>query len=217
MLFLEDARYLGSICMLTLSLSGIVLVWLNSLSKRSASRKDVAMTKLLWKFDLTSREDLFLQEQRVAFYKIVCAGIMVNSVILAILLKLVSVHASLKACGVFFITWFGCLLFFWRLYVDSVPLRENNKEIVSKLCHEEKSERLRVTIVTGFLGSGKTTLIKRILNNTIGMKILVIENEIGSEGVDHDLLLQSTEKENIILLNNGCICCTGRVSFNALN
>jgi G3E family GTPase len=55
-------------------------------------------------------------------------------------------------------------------------------------------------------------LIKNILNNTIGLKILVIENEIGSEGIDHDLLLQGKGKEDIVLLDNGCVCCTGLLS-----
>ena len=59
-----------------------------------------------------------------------------------------------------------------------------------------------------YSGSGKTTLVQNILNNTIGLRILVIENEIGEEGIDHDLLLQN-QREDIILMSNGCICCTG--------
>ena len=50
-------------------------------------------------------------------------------------------------------------------------------------------KRMPVTIVTGFLGAGKTTLIKNILQNTQGMRVLVIENEIGNESIDHELLL----------------------------
>ena len=57
-------------------------------------------------------------------------------------------------------------------------------------------------------GSGKTTLVQNILKNTVGLRILVIENEIGEEGIDHELLLQNP-KEDIVLMNNGCICCTG--------
>ena len=66
-----------------------------------------------------------------------------------------------------------------------------------------------VTILTGFLGSGKTTLLNRILKEDHGMKIAVIENEFGEEGVDNDLLTQES-KEQIVEMNNGCICCTVR-------
>jgi hypothetical protein len=58
-------------------------------------------------------------------------------------------------------------------------------------------------------GCGKTTLINHILHNKKGFKILVIENEIGEVGVDNDLLL-TEDKEEIILMNNGCICCSVR-------
>lgn len=66
-----------------------------------------------------------------------------------------------------------------------------------------------VTILTGFLGSGKTTLLNRILRENHGLKIAVIENEFGEEGVDNDLLMQD-EQENIVEMNNGCLCCTVR-------
>jgi G3E family GTPase len=68
---------------------------------------------------------------------------------------------------------------------------------------------LPVTILTGFLGSGKTTLLKRILSEPHGLRIAVIENEFGAEGVDNELLVQSQE-EQIVEMNNGCICCTVR-------
>ena len=66
-----------------------------------------------------------------------------------------------------------------------------------------------VTILTGFLGSGKTTLLNRILQEQHGHRIAVIENEFGEEGVDNDLLLQERD-EQIVEMNNGCICCTVR-------
>jgi G3E family GTPase len=66
-----------------------------------------------------------------------------------------------------------------------------------------------VTILTGFLGAGKTTLLNRILKENHGEKIAVIENEFGQEGVDNALLTQSSE-EQIVEMNNGCICCTVR-------
>jgi G3E family GTPase len=66
-----------------------------------------------------------------------------------------------------------------------------------------------VTILTGFLGAGKTTLLNRILKEPHGHRIAVIENEFGEEGVDNDLLLQERD-EQIVEMNNGCICCTVR-------
>ncbi|MBT9493852.1 MAG: GTP-binding protein [Paucibacter sp.] len=66
-----------------------------------------------------------------------------------------------------------------------------------------------VTILTGFLGSGKTTLLKRILTEAHGQKIAVIENEFGEEDIDTEILVADTE-EQIIQMNNGCVCCTIR-------
>lgn len=64
------------------------------------------------------------------------------------------------------------------------------------------------TILTGFLGAGKTTLLNRILSEHHGQRIAVIENEFGETGVDGDLLIQG--EEQIVEMNNGCICCTVR-------
>ncbi|WP_153111310.1 CobW family GTP-binding protein [Propionivibrio limicola] len=65
-----------------------------------------------------------------------------------------------------------------------------------------------VTIVTGFLGCGKTTLLNYILTERHGEKIAVIENEFGEVGIDNELLLSGDEQ--IVEMNNGCICCTVR-------
>lgn len=65
------------------------------------------------------------------------------------------------------------------------------------------------TILTGFLGSGKTTLLKRVLTESHGQKIAVIENEFGEENIDNDILVADTN-EQIIQMSNGCVCCTIR-------
>ena len=65
-----------------------------------------------------------------------------------------------------------------------------------------------VTILTGFLGAGKTTLLNRILKEDHGKRIAVIENEFGEVGVDSEIIEQSDEQ--IVEMNNGCICCTVR-------
>jgi G3E family GTPase len=73
----------------------------------------------------------------------------------------------------------------------------------------ERPMQTPVTILTGFLGSGKTTLLNRILKEQHGHRIAVIENEFGEAGIDNELLVQD-EGEQIVEMNNGCICCTVR-------
>lgn len=69
-------------------------------------------------------------------------------------------------------------------------------------------ERVPVTVVTGFLGSGKTTLVNRILTGDHGLRIAIIENEYGEVGIDDALVIDTDEE--IFEMNNGCICCTVR-------
>ncbi len=63
-----------------------------------------------------------------------------------------------------------------------------------------------VTIISGFLGSGKTTLLNHILKNQVGIKTAVLVNEFGEIGIDNDLIIEGSE--DMIELNNGCICCS---------
>ena len=70
------------------------------------------------------------------------------------------------------------------------------------------------TILTGFLGSGKTTLLKRVLSEAHGQKIAVIENEFGEENIDNEILVADSN-EQVIQMNNGCICCTIREDLRA--
>ena len=74
---------------------------------------------------------------------------------------------------------------------------------------EEQQPDIPVTILTGFLGAGKTTLLNRILSENHNYKIAIVENEFGKENIDTDLLVQ-TDREQIVNMNNGCVCCTIR-------
>lgn len=69
-----------------------------------------------------------------------------------------------------------------------------------------------VTVITGFLGSGKTTLVRHLMANPQGLRLAVIVNEFGTMGVDGDILKGCADAacpaENIVELSNGCICCT---------
>ncbi len=73
------------------------------------------------------------------------------------------------------------------------------------------SKKIPITILTGFLWSGKTTLLNHIIRQAHGRKIAVVENEFGSLGIDADLIEKSAEE--IIEISNGCICCTVRKDF----
>lgn len=72
--------------------------------------------------------------------------------------------------------------------------------------------KIPATIVTGFLGAGKTTLIRHMLNNADGKRIALIINEFGDLGVDGDILKgcgdETCTEDDVVELSNGCICCT---------
>ncbi|MEL6530661.1 MAG: GTP-binding protein [Pseudomonadota bacterium] len=65
-----------------------------------------------------------------------------------------------------------------------------------------------VTLLTGFLGSGKTTLLNRLINAPEMSKALVIINEFGTIGLDHDLVAHSNEDDTVVEMASGCLCCT---------
>ena len=72
--------------------------------------------------------------------------------------------------------------------------------------------KIPVTVVTGFLGAGKTTMIRHLLEGSHGRRLALIINEFGDVGVDGDILrscgIESCPEENIVELANGCLCCT---------
>jgi G3E family GTPase len=71
--------------------------------------------------------------------------------------------------------------------------------------------KIPVTLVTGFLGSGKTTLIGKLVQHPDMNRVAVVINEVGEIGIDHDLVTMTSE--NITLLANGCICCSVRTDM----
>ncbi len=72
--------------------------------------------------------------------------------------------------------------------------------------------KIPVTVITGFLGSGKTTLIRHLMANAGGRRLAVLVNEFGTVGVDGEILKGCADEncpaDNIVELANGCICCT---------
>jgi G3E family GTPase len=71
--------------------------------------------------------------------------------------------------------------------------------------------RLPATVITGFLGSGKTTLVKHILTNQQGVRTAVIVNELGEIGIDGELIVSADD--DMVELANGCICCSSNNDF----
>jgi G3E family GTPase len=69
-------------------------------------------------------------------------------------------------------------------------------------------ERIPLTLITGYLGAGKTTLVNALLHDASAGRIAVVVNEFGEVGLDHDLIVETTEET--VLLSSGCMCCTVR-------
>ena len=73
-------------------------------------------------------------------------------------------------------------------------------------------KQIPVLLLTGYLGSGKTTLVNKILANKKGIKFAVIVNDIGEVNIDADLIQQggvvNKKDDSLVALQNGCICCT---------
>ena len=79
------------------------------------------------------------------------------------------------------------------------------------------SKIIPITVLTGYLGAGKTTLINHVLNNQEGYKVAVIVNDIGEVNIDAELIQKGgvvkEEDSNLVPLSNGCICCTLKVDL----
>ncbi len=88
------------------------------------------------------------------------------------------------------------------------------------MINEKTMYKIPVTVITGFLGAGKTTLVRNLLQNNQGRRIAVLVNEFGEIGIDGDLLRScqvcdepEDSNSNIIELTNGCLCCTVQEEF----
>ena len=92
----------------------------------------------------------------------------------------------------------------WKLII--LYLCESNIEFYMRV------KEIPILLLTGYLGSGKTTLVNHILSNKRGIKFAVIVNDIGEVNIDADLIqrggIVGKKDESLVALQNGCICCT---------
>jgi len=127
-------------------------------------------------------------ESRWAWRKLLFAGAMIAFVVMSIAVKVLMVLTALKIGMAIYVAWIAFLNIYWYCIIastsnskastiekstksDNDTAATNNKTWQQKTKNKDQSSdnRLPITIVTGFLGSGKTTLVKNILSNTIGM------------------------------------------------
>jgi len=108
-------------------------------------------------------------------------------------------------------TEYGCAL---TLAPDSEEIKAKKAKLASAsgVGQDAADKKVPVSVLTGFLGSGNTTLLNKILHHHHGKRIAVIENEFGEVGIDDSLVKAGSlaSEENIVEMNNGCICCTVR-------
>eukprot|EP01033_Poteriospumella_lacustris_P003134 gene3134-2307_t len=230
-----NPRGVFSASTLLLAFAGIGIVILNAWTNSNTAIRKLKLAQSIWKFEPTASALAVLRQQQAGWYKLLLAGLMIAALAVSVLVRFFPPTPAIAAGCTLWLLWSAYLWYYWYSFVIATDKAKANATAAtaatattatsppaagepqpttwSKRVKDEKQaedKRLPVTIVTGFLGSGKTTLVKRILHNTVGMKVLVIENEIGSEGIDHELLMQHTAKEEIVLMNNGCICCNVR-------
>lgn len=208
----SDVIFYLSVLVFGVCLLGVI--WIDKRSPIQRIKAAETISRGLWGVSSPlnkSDHDLF---NTYSWRKLLLSGVMCASLVSFCTIRRIAVRISLGiSLGMLFL-WVIFLYVFWYnvLSARAQPLPRDDAaprqaEVIPR---DNEDARLPVTVVTGFLGSGKTTLVKNLLHNTDGMRILVIENEIGESGIDHDLLLQQTNAEDIILMNNGCVCCTVR-------
>jgi hypothetical protein len=197
---IED--YITNVSIVLLALCGLTIILIDHETKAKQKRLAAALTEGFWKF--TPRQVDNENQRKLKWMKLFLAGIMIACTVVSLTVQYIKAKGAIIMAISILVMWITFLstVFDSKIKDEKKTERRNhnnkenslgwNKRSKQMNVNEDSDNRLPVTIVTGFLGSGKTTLVKKVLDNTVGIKVLVIENEIGAEGIDHELLLQET-------------------------
>ena len=115
------------------------------------------------------------------------------------------------------------LLLAWLQRLRVQRIQRKSLELCGEVAHSpthanadsvaaSSQRRVPLTLITGFLGSGKTTLVNRLVSGELSLRAVVIENELGSISIDHALIDQQRQEgmpDGVFVLKNGCMCCSG--------
>ena len=174
------------ISLVLLGVAGCLVVYINYFTGSRQVRFWSQVAYSLWKFKPDEDIAVSVSEYKWHWRKLVLAGIMISCLIVSCTVSMIHIPNAMKFATLFFIAWLTLINAFW--YWDILPRLKKQLQLRDAKTSEQGKKadgsgsgdkRLPITIITGYLGSGKTTLVKHILNNTVGRKVLVIENEIG--------------------------------------
>ena len=187
-----------------------LMPWLREKAWPSSERFKVSATAALWKIE--GKQPARLHVIRVVHYATTCALASVASCSLIgwgllglvpkrpvlVMETMVAIGKLLAFASGAATLWTALPAGWWKRRAQRDGEGSNESGAAAEPVKSGKPSKLPVTVVTGYLGAGKSTLVQRILEEKHGLRILVVENEVGEVGIDNELLLQHTAKEDIV-------------------
>jgi len=203
----DELRYGLVVVVIAFGCLKLVQNWFDKYEKKRVNKTDDMLSRMFWGVTPESTQQVQALGKKLLYLKL-------GFLCMVVLAGIAAMHSlckdSLMASLATVLIVVSLLHALWtERKKDKEKEAEEEKKKGPKLMERGEKGKLPVTIVTGFLGAGKTTLVNHILHEQKDYKILVIENEVGEEGIDNKLLVD-IDTEDIVLLSNGCICCKVR-------